>query len=277
MKIIQILEGLLTVVVAIGARFIIIDFPDKAERKGFLSPDESSVIKNRLDVDRGDADPDPLNWGKFFHHLGDFKLWAFALMFMSTVMPAYALAYFAPVIILGMGYSAGIANVMSAPPVVFAVVLALAISWASDKYKKRWPAILTQAMIAIVGLMMTAYSTNDYVRYVGLFFGQAGCQGNIPAILAYQSNNIRMQSKRSVGSALQIGFGAIGGILGSTVFLEREAPYYLTGLWVTTGLQFLILVLLASMSFYFIRMNRKVDAGTLKAPLEGYVGFKFTL
>ena len=264
-------------VVAAGAWFIIIDFPDKAERKGFLSSDESNTIKHRLDVDRGDAEPDPLTFKKFLHHLGDFKLWAFAFMFMSTVMPAYAFAYFAPVIILGMGYSAGVANLMSAPPVVFAVVVALTIAWASDKYKKRWPAILSQALLCIVGLMMTAYSTNDYVRYIGIFFGQAGCQGNIPAILAYQSNNIRMQSKRSVGSALQIGFGAIGGILGSTVFLEEEAPYYLTGLWVTTGLQLLIMVLLASMSYYFIRMNKKVDAGTLKAPLEGHVGCKFTL
>jgi hypothetical protein len=115
------------------------------------------------------------------------------------------------------------------------------------------------------------------VRYGGIFLGQAGCQGNIPTILAYQSNNIRMQSKRSVGSALQIGFGAIGGILGSTVFFERETPTYPTGLWITTGLQLLILTCCAGMSTFFIMMNRKVDNGTIKAPLEGLPGFKFTL
>lgn len=198
-------------------------------------------------------------------------------MFMSTTMPAYALAYFGPVIIYGMGYTAGVANALSAPPVVFAVVIALVVSWLSDRYHKRWPAIVFNSCIGITGLMMTAYSTDNMVRYGGLFLGQAGCQGNIPTILAYQSNNIRMQSKRAVGSALQIGFGAIGGILGSTVFFESETPTYPTGLWITTGLQLFILTACACMSVYFRIMNGKVDKGTLRKPLEGQPGFKFTL
>ena len=125
--------------------------------------------------------------------------------------------------------------------------------------------------------MITAYHSNDGVRYFGLFLGQAGCQGNIPSILAYQSNNIRMQSKRAVGSALQIGFGAIGGIIASTVFREEDAPQYVPGLWVTTGLQFLILMLLACTTIWFMAENKKVDNGTIKKPIEGQEGFKYTL
>lgn len=273
----KIIEGLLTVVVASCAWFIIVDFPDKAERQGLLTEHEASFVKQRLDRDRGDATPDPLTWSKFGRHLQDFKLWAFALMFMSTAMAAYALAYFAPVIIYGMGYAAGTANALSAPPVAFAVVIALIVSWFSDRYRKRSPAIVFNCCVGITGLMMTAYAQDDMVRYGGLFLGQAGCQGNVPTILAYQSNNIRMQSKRSVGSALQIGFGAIGGILGSTVFFESESPRYPTGLWITTGLQIFILATCACMSLYFIHMNKRLDAGTLRAPLEGQPGFKFTL
>ena len=196
---------------------------------------------------------------------------------MSTTMPAYALAYFAPVIILGMGYSAAITQLLSAPPVVFAVCTALTISWLSDKYKKRSPAIVFQAVMGITGLMITAYAERNGVRYFGIFLGQAGCQGNIPSILAYQSNNIRMQSKRAVGSALQIGFGAIGGIIASTVFREEDAPTYVPGLWVTTGLQFLIVSITGGMTWYFVVMNRRVDGGMLRKPLEGSEGFKFTL
>ena len=65
--------------------------------------------------------------------------------------------------------------------------------------------------------------------------------------------------------------------MGSTVFLQREAPRYITGLWVTTGLQLLVITLSAGMSAYFWKMNKKVDAGTLTKPLEGLEGFKFTL
>lgn len=71
----QIIEGLLTQIVAIGAWFLIIDFPDKAHKKKFLTGGEAAFVKQRIHIDRGDADPDPLTWTKFFFHLRDWKLW----------------------------------------------------------------------------------------------------------------------------------------------------------------------------------------------------------
>jgi len=272
-----IIEGILTQVVAIAAWFLIIDFPDKAERSGFLDHSQAVFIANRIESDRGDAVPDELTWGKFFHHLKDWKLWTFAAMFASTTMPAYAFAYFSPVIIAGMGYKAGPANALSAPPAFAAVFSAFGFAWVGDKYRVRAPIIAAQSVICVVGLMIVAYHKNHGVRYFGIFLGVMGCQGNIPAILAYQSNNIRLQSKRSVGSALQIGFGAIGGIIASTTFREKEAPYYKSGLWATAGLQFFILIGLCCTSAYFTKKNKQHDRGTLAKPIEGQVGFKYTL
>ena len=131
--------------------------------------------------------------------------------------------------------------------------------------------------MVIVGLMITAYHKHNGVKYFGIFLGQAGCQGNVPTILAYHSNNIRRQSKRVVASALQIGFGAAGGIVASTTFREKDAPKYLVGFWVTASLQFVILLILAGATPYFYRQNKKVDEGTLKEPIEGKEGFKYTL
>jgi len=191
-------------------------------------------------------------------------------------MPAYAFAYFTPVIIRGMGYTASVANLLSAPPVVFAVIIAFIFAWIGDKYHLRAPCIAAQSTICLTGLMLTAYHKNNGVRYFGIFLGQAGCQGNIPAILTYQSNNIRLQSKRSVGSALQIGFGAIGGIIASTSFREKDAPRYITGLWTTAGLQLFIICACACTSFFFFTRNRQFNKGTLKKPIEGLEGFKYT-
>lgn len=98
-----ILEGILTCVVAIGAWFIILDFPDKAAKQGFLSEIEANYVLRRIELDRGDSEADPLTWAKFFKHLSDLKLWAFCTLFMSTTVPVYAFAYFTPVILVGMG------------------------------------------------------------------------------------------------------------------------------------------------------------------------------
>lgn len=176
-----------------------------------------------------------------------------------------------------MGYSAGISQLLTAPPVIFAVITAMAFAWFSDKYRVRSPAIATQALVCIVGLMIVAYGEKNGVRYFGLFLGNAGCQGNVPAILAFQSNNIRFQSKRSVGSALQIGFGAIGGIIASTVFRDDDRPFYIPGLWTTTGLQIFIIIATALTSLYFRKKNKQVDYGTISEPIEGLEGFKYTL
>jgi hypothetical protein len=75
-------------------------------------------------------------------------------------------------------------------------------------------------------------------RYFGSFLAIAGCQGtlrspraflrpcsypnspsaaNVPAVLAYQANNILSHSKRAVSSAVVIGFGGVGGIFASLV------------------------------------------------------------
>jgi MFS family permease len=176
-----------------------------------------------------------------------------------------------------MGYSPAISNLLTAPPVIFAVISAFIFAYISDKYRLRAPVIATQCLIGITGLMITAYHSSDGVRYFGIFLGTAGCQGNIPSILAYQSNNIRLQSTRAVGSALQIGFGAIGGILASTTFMQEEAPTYRTGLWITAGLQFMTLGLVGGLTVYFMKKNKEQREGTLKEPIEGQEGLRYTL
>ncbi|WEW60787.1 hypothetical protein PRK78_006275 [Emydomyces testavorans] len=261
-----IIEGLITQLVAILSWFLIIDFPHKAQKNGFLTEQEAKVMQHRIDRDRQDAMPDPLTLAKVGKHLCDLKLWAF-----------YALSYFSPLIIQGMGYSASVANLLNAPPYVFSVISAFFFAWLGDKWRIRGPIIMLQSILCITGLMLTAHHRNNAIRFLGIFLNGAGCHGNIPALLAYQSNNIRTQSKRAVGSALQIGFGAIGGILASTAFRQADAPRYVPGLWTTTGLQFVGVGLLCVMEFHFWRRNKQVDEKRAAKPIEGLEGFKYTL
>lgn len=69
----KIIEGLLTVIVAVLAWLFVIDFPDKAQN--FLTDEQAAFIQHRIQADRGDAVPDALTWKKALDHLKDFKLW----------------------------------------------------------------------------------------------------------------------------------------------------------------------------------------------------------
>lgn len=80
----QIIEGIITQVVGLVSWFLIIEFPDKATKKGFLTENEAKFVQHRIDVDRSDSVSDPLTWAKCIHHLSDFKLW---VLYVASPQP----------------------------------------------------------------------------------------------------------------------------------------------------------------------------------------------
>jgi hypothetical protein len=99
---------------------------------------------------------------------------------------------------------------------------------------------------------------------------------NIPASMAYQANNIRGHWKRAFCSATLVGFGGVGGIIGSLVFREQDAPHYKPGLYACVASQLSIILVVIVLSFKFISDNKKSERGELE--IEGSEqGFKYTI
>lgn len=71
-----------------------------------------------------------------------------------------------------------------------------------------------------------------------------------------------------------MGFGAVGGIYASTVFMQKEAPTYRTGLWAVTGAQLYLFVSTLGMTYHYWRQNKKADRG--EVVLEGMEDFRYT-
>ncbi|EEP80516.1 predicted protein [Uncinocarpus reesii 1704] len=227
-----VIEGLITCALAILGYFLIIDFPDKLlKKKSFLTPEEVELIKAELDKDRSDAVHDPITLQKIVRTLTRWELWVYALLFMCVAASIYGYAFFGVVILQGMGYSPGRVFLLSAPPAVASVPFSLVISYLADRTKLRAPYVAFMAIICTIGYVLVAYPKQNGVRYFGIFLGLAGANGGLPAVLAWQANNIRGQSTRAVASGLQIAFGAVGGIYASLTFMEDEAPTYFSGLW----------------------------------------------
>jgi MFS family permease len=72
---IYIIEGAITCVAAIFARFIIVDFPDSSRNK-FLTPEESVVVKARLANDRGFEEGEKVTWKVIWRTMLDWKVWS---------------------------------------------------------------------------------------------------------------------------------------------------------------------------------------------------------
>ncbi|KAF5373816.1 hypothetical protein D9758_000970 [Tetrapyrgos nigripes] len=268
------IEGLLTIILGIIAYFYIVDFPD---RNTFLTPEQTKFVLTRVQQDRGDALADTITAQKVFKHLGDWLIWAYSVMFMAGAMVSYAIAFFNTTILRSMGYSVAASILLTTPPFLASVISAFILSRLSDRMKHRAGFIAFQAMITIAGLACMAYAKQNGVRYFGIFLAYMGASGVIPGSLAYAANNVVSHSKRSVSTALIVIWGGIGGILGTTVFRQQDAPRYINGIWATIGAQLLVLVLLMCTTITLRMRNKRSREGKMKEPLEGQPGFYYTL
>ncbi|KAG5718617.1 hypothetical protein E4T56_gene16579 [Termitomyces sp. T112] len=268
-----IIEGIITIFVGLITYIFFPDFPDNNR---FLSPEQTKLVLDRVEQDRGDSIPDQMTREKLRRHMSDWTMWAFALMMLCATVPAYAIGFFVPIILNSMGYHLRDSLLLSAPPSLFAVIFAFGFAWISDRTRQRALIIAIQTMLTIVGLSVTAYSTNNGARYFGLCLTNVGACSTVPGILSYSANNVVSHTKRTVSTAVIAAFGGIAGVFSTTVFRQEDYPRYLNGMWSTMGCQFLLLVLLAMTSYTFIRRNRLAREGKI-GPLEGQPGFYYTI
>ncbi|KAL4942076.1 hypothetical protein BDV06DRAFT_212119 [Aspergillus oleicola] len=272
-----ILEGVITGFIGILAIIFLVDFPDRAHKSWkFLSEKECAFVVRRINRDRSDGDAEPFSLRRFLKPALDAKIWGFAMIFFCVTTVSYAIAYFLPIILSeGMGFSTGTSQCLVAPPYAFAGFIMYGTSWVGDKYRTRGPVLIFNALLCIIGLPMMGFSTNNAVQYVGIFFTVSGSNSNIPAVMAYQANNVRGQWTRALSSATLVGFGGIGGIAGSLVFREQDKPKYGPGVWCAIACNLLLMLIVAVQSVWFRYANKQADRG--QRIIEGAPGFRYTI
>ncbi|KAH8587437.1 retrograde regulation protein 2 [Bisporella sp. PMI_857] len=272
-----IIEGVITCTFAIVGYFLIVDFPELATKSWrFLNAREAAFMVDRINKDRADVIPTKFSLKNYLASALDLKVWAFGCLFGLTTTQSYAIAYFLPVILFrSMGFTIAKAQCLVAPPYACAAIFMYAAAVIGDKYRMRAPIIIFFAVIGLIGLPILGYATNNGARYFGVFLATISANANIPAILTYQANNIRGQWKRALCSAILVGFGGIGGIIGSTVFREQDAPKYGPGILTCLIANGLVIIITSLLSLKFWRANKRAEAGG--KVIEGHEGFRYTL
>ncbi|KAL2849824.1 major facilitator superfamily domain-containing protein [Aspergillus pseudoustus] len=272
-----IIEGVITSVIGILAIIFLVDFPERAHKSWrFLSEKECAFIVRRINRDRSDGNAEPFTLKRFLSPALDLKIWGFAMIFFCVTTVSYAIAYFLPIILsVGMGFDTGVSQCLVAPPYVAAGFVMYGTAWAGDKYRTRGPVLIFNALLCIIGLPMMGFAKNNAAQYVGVFFTVAGSNANIPAVMAYQANNIRGQWTRALSSATLVGFGGIGGIAGSLVFREQDKPHYRPGIWCAIACNLLLMLIVVVQSVWFRHANKQADQG--KRIIEGSPGFRYTI
>ncbi|OAL53127.1 MFS general substrate transporter [Pyrenochaeta sp. DS3sAY3a] len=251
---IMILEGILTVLVGFLCPFILPNDPATAK---FLSHEEKLFLIRGLENDSGSTGrvetSEKFNKRYLIAALTDVKIYISVLIYWGTAISNYGFIYTLPTVIRELGYTAANAQLLTIPVYTVALISTVVVAIASDKYKNRSTFIIFPFIVAAVGyitLLALPHPGLPGATYAMLFVVASGLYPSICGVISWNANNLAGSWKRSVGMALQISIGNLGGAIGSNIYLAKEAPHYWTGYGFSLGI-----IVVAICAAFFLRWN----------------------
>lgn len=267
-----IIEGLLSIIVAIPAKFFLADWPNQAR---FLTPNERQIVLQRTIGDLGGgARMDRLDATAWKRILTDWKLYVASLIYIGITVSGYATALFVPTIVNSLGYSGIDSQVQSIPIWIVAAVVCFLTAVLSDKTKHRYGYMMFGIVFASIGYTILlcqgplkdpqthkAAGLHVKVRYMAVYFVTTGVYMVQPFAIVWVANNLGGHYKRAIGLAFMVGFGNIGGIIASNIFVQAQAPRFFVGYGVSLGMLIFCGIMSTVFAAGLVMENKKRQRG----------------
>ncbi|KAK6853681.1 hypothetical protein PG995_010493 [Apiospora arundinis] len=234
-----VIEGLLTVVVAVVVYFIL---PNGIADAKFLTPEEREYAMRRVHGSgRGDSihereSHEKFTWSEVRRGIFSFLTWSTAIAYFGILAGLYSFGLFLPTIIAALGYTSNEAQLWSVIPYAAAAVVTVIVAFLSDRLRVRGIIMLFTLPIAIIGYAAIANTTNPRVKYGMTFLMATGLYSSVPPVLGWLSNNSAGHYKRATTSALQLAIANAGGFVTVFVYPKSQGPQYHEGHTIILGL-----------------------------------------
>ncbi|KAG5352825.1 hypothetical protein C0989_000276 [Termitomyces sp. Mn162] len=253
-----ILEGLFTVLFGLSSFFTL---PHSPPRARFLNEEEKEYVVARLRETGAtglDDEADKFSWREIWQTLTLPHVWMIAVAFFFDGTLIYALGYFTPSILSGLGYTTVDAQLYSVPPFATAFVVSIIVSYLSDRYGARGIVTIFSGVLATIGFAMFYASQSPHVKYGSLFMSITGAYNGAPALSTWNANNTAPYTRRATAIAIGFIMTNSGGIL-ATWLLGTLSPAPLYTKATLTLLIFSILMIAFSVMniLYLSSQNKK--------------------
>ncbi|KAL5333979.1 major facilitator superfamily domain-containing protein [Aspergillus crustosus] len=251
-----IIEGAPSIVAGVLVFFFLPSYPEKA---GWLSAEEKELQIRRLGPYRSAGD-DKVSWQDAKEVLCSVRLYMHYLTYLTVGTGVASLAYFAPTIIQGLGYTDLRAQLFTVPPYGIAYPITLALAWASDRFKTRGTVAIASCTAASISFIIQACLPADAftARYIFLIISTSGVFGGLPSLNAWVGDNVRNTTASSLTIALNIAFSGPGQIIGVWIYRAQDAPAYRLGHGVNAAMSAVSAGLALGLTLYYRRMNKKI-------------------
>ncbi|KZV75498.1 MFS general substrate transporter [Peniophora sp. CONT] len=223
-----IIEGLVTIVLAILAPVVLQGFPQSAK---MLTEEERVHIIRGLQAEHqfSAGRDERFRMSIVWQTLKDPKTYLIMLMHTGFIGPLIAFTLFAPTIVNQLGFSATAANLLSVPAYVWGCMLTLIVAFIGDRRGQRGYFNLALFGAGCVGYIILVTSRTPGLSYFALFLAASGIYPNIPNTVAWVSSNVEGSYKRALTFGLAVGFGNLNGAVTSNVYRAQDKPLYRLG------------------------------------------------
>ncbi|KAM5350738.1 hypothetical protein ACJ41O_007243 [Fusarium nematophilum] len=255
-----ILEGIVTVILGVACFFLLIDSPALSGR--WLEPDEIRFLELQSFIKQGGRFAQETTDKKFDWHnmkmvLTNWRLYMQAYILLCISACSYGTKFTLPSIVKAMGFTNTNAQLMTVPAYVAGAISSVFFARLSDHFHWRMPFVAVPlALIAIgysvvMGFKGELGGSHIGPGYFALVLTCIGIYPVQPAGSSWAANNLAPASRRAIGVAFNICVGNIGGIIGSYMYLDKEAPRYETGfgLSLAFGASGVLVALLLELSY----------------------------
>ena len=169
-----------------------------------------------------------------------------------------------PTITKSMGFTSTNAQLMTVPPYVAGAISAICFSMLSDRFYWRMPFVAIPLTIIVIAYSIIisfhgALAANVGPAFFAVILTCIGIYPTHPATSSWTANNLAPANRRAIGLALNICIGNAGGIIGSFMYLDSEAPQYYTGFGLSLALGGTALFLVLFLELSYVWGNRRKD------------------
>ncbi|MCJ1297972.1 hypothetical protein MMC08_000761 [Hypocenomyce scalaris] len=256
-RLLFLVEGLPTILMAPVAFFFLPDSPDKAK---FLNEEEKLIAKARGVRQVGDTERiGGVVWKDVGAALLDAKCWFTALMYFSCNVSFSSLPVFLPTILTDMGFNAIDSQGLTAPPFFISFLITIFSTYVADRIQQRGYMLMFLSCVGGIGYVLLATCKTVGVRYFGVFLAAAGVFPCIANILPWVLNNQGSDTRRGTGMVILNVIGQCGPLLGTNIFPTSDGPRYVKGQSICAAFIFFNGLLAFGLRTLLVWENKKLD------------------
>ncbi|KAI1250558.1 hypothetical protein MGN70_007615 [Eutypa lata] len=257
-----IIEGVITVVVAFAAYFILPDFPRTTT---WLTEEEKALAIWRLEEDIGEDDwidsEHQTFWQGARMAFTDVKTYVLLVLLLGIVSSGSVTNFF-PAVVKTLGYDDVTSLLLTSPPYVLTVITSIINAWHADRTGERYWHITVPLWVSVAAFIISATTTGFGPRYFSMLIMVPGIYGGFVVALSWISNTLpRPPAKRAAALAFINAVSNATSIYASYMYLDHMSPRYVIAMSVNCCTSFLAIIAATVLRFMLVRLNKKLDQG----------------